>query len=264
MKTFAVTKKRLCATGLMATLNEHDGAFRFDSSNGKMNNSFGYIEKGSVVFTSSYGEVKADEGDLIFVPEGIKYCSSWTGDEIKFYSVHFRTDITDSPYWHSLDIQKIDGISGIEAGAQIKDIFRLCKGDFSEQFRAYSIFYALCAEVEPHLKKRYTEELPETLRTAIKYIENNCAEINSVKEISSACFISESRLYHLFKEYMNTSPVSYINRIKILHAVEMIQQTDLPLQEIAYRLNYHSEYYFRKTFRQITGTNPSAFKKSRK
>jgi AraC-like DNA-binding protein len=36
---------------------------------------------------------------------------------------------------------------------------------------------------------------------------------------------------------------------------------DLSIQQIADQLNFHSEYYFRKTFQKVTGELPSKLRK---
>jgi AraC-like DNA-binding protein len=43
--------------------------------------------------------------------------------------------------------------------------------------------------------------------------------------------------------------------------MEMLSNPDLSIQQIAEELNFHSEYYFRKTFKKITGVLPSQFRK---
>jgi transcriptional regulator GlxA family with amidase domain len=105
------------------------------------------------------------------------------------------------------------------------------------------------------------QNLPETLQTAIAFIEANYTTVTSVREIATACFVSESRLYHLFKEHLNTSPISYLNYIRIYAAMELLANPDLSIQQIADQLNFHSEYYFRKTFQKVTGELPSKLRK---
>ena len=77
------------------------------------------------------------------------------------------------------------------------------------------------------------QNLPETLQTAIAFIEANYTTVTSVREIATACFVSESRLYHLFKEHLNTSPISYLNYIRIYAAMELLANPDLSIQQIA-------------------------------
>lgn len=99
------------------------------------------------------------------------------------------------------------------------------------------------------------------LLKAIEYIETNYATITSVHEIATAAFPSESRLYHIFKENLDLSPISYLNYVCVHAAIELLSNPDLSIQQITDQLNFHSEYYFRKTFQKITGMLPSKMRK---
>ena len=113
------------------------------------------------------------------------------------------------------------------------------------------------------MTERFSGDFPPLLVKALSFIDSGFTAIGSVSEIAEYCFISESRLYHLFKEYLNTTPVTYLNRVKILQATEMMKDPSLSLEQIASEMNFNSEYSFRKTFIRVTGTTPSDFRKNR-
>ena len=121
----------------------------------------------------------------------------------------------------------------------------------------------MCTECIYRIKSSTTSSSTAiaSLQAALTYIEENYTTISSVQQIAAACYISEPRLYHLFKEHMNTTPISYLNHLRIHSAVELLANPDLSIQQIADQLNFHSEYYFRKTFKKITGMRPSQLRK---
>jgi len=265
METIMKVRKRLSATSLTVTRSEYSGEHYFEPQKGKIYNSFGFIESGSALFRTPTDTVEAGPGDFVFIPEGLKYCSIWSATEkIVFYSIHFRSEITDSPFWASLCLQKVGCLSGGVCAGRVKELYRLCgSGDFADQLKGYSLFYSLAAEAVGDMKTRVPAGLPEALNKATSYIDANYRTVGSVAEIADYCFISESRLYHLFKECLNTTPITYLNRVKILQATEMMKDSALTLEQIAAEMNFNSEYSFRKTFRNVTGTTPSQFRKNR-
>ena len=266
MEIFMKSEKNIAVRSLMAVYSEYSGEHRFEPQNGKIYNSFGYIESGTVVMRSIFESITAGSGDLIFIPEGAKYCSIWSAtDKIGFYSIHFRSDLASEPFWSTFGMQKIPGISGDVCGDRVKRIFGLCGSKSpADQLRGYREFYGLASDAAERMQKSIYREIPDILARALDYINKNYRTISSVAEIADSCYVSESRLYHLFRDHLHTTPVTCLNRIRILQATEMMKESSLSLEQIAAEMNFNSEYCFRKTFIRVTGTTPSEFRKKRK
>ena len=266
MEIFMKAGKNIAARSLMAVYSEYSGEHRFEPQNGKIYNSFGYIESGTVVMKSVFESLTAGSGDLIFIPEGAKYCSIWSAtDKIAFYSIHFRSDLSSTPFWSTFGMQKITGMNYDGCGERVKQIFSLCgSGTPADQLRGYREFYGLASDAAERMKKSIYREVPDILAKALDYINENYRTIISVAEIAQSCYVSESRLYHLFRDHLHTTPVTCLNRIRILQATEMMKESSFSLEQIAAEMNFNSEYCFRKTFIRVTGTTPSEFRKKRK
>ena len=71
--------KKLCMTELKVERARHNHSHIFDATSGKVNSSFGYITKGSVVLHSMGVTIDVPEGSLFYVPDGVRYHSVWTG-----------------------------------------------------------------------------------------------------------------------------------------------------------------------------------------
>ena len=255
-------QEQLCISSLSVQLTEYDNVHHFETRDRKIHNSIGYILNGSVEFSMPFGKFTANEGDLIFIPEGIRYISHWDGAPlIRFYSVHFLLPKTTTNIWRSMQPQRLENLPREQLGKLIERMFELSQGTEENHLMTYSLFYQLAASILPHMATNPTRIPPAPLQTAIAYMEENYATISSVQEIATACYLSESRLYHVFKDYLNISPISYLNHLRVHNAMAMLANPDLSIQQIAESLNFHSEYYFRKTFQKITGVLPSHFRK---
>ena len=230
--------------------------------NQKVHNSFGFITDGNAEFSTMTETVLAREGDLVFIPEGSRYVSHWGGDpRIRFYSVDFLMPKKSINLWRNMSLQRIDGAPNERVLELIKQMCKCAEGDDADHLQAFGLFYQMLSMVLPYMHTTDTYTLPQPLQAAVAYIETNYATITSVREIAAACYLSESRLYHLFREHLDTSPISYLNNMRIHAAIELLANPNLSIQQIAEQLNFHSEYYFRKTFQKVTGELPSKLRK---
>ena len=255
-------REQLCISTLSVHCMSYNNTHFYDMRNRKEHNSFGFITNGSVEFSLMGEKVRINEGELFFVPEGIRYVSHWNGNPlIRFYDVHFLMPKKSVNLWRNMKLQRIDGVSTEKILDIIHQMCDCSGGDDADHLRAFGLFYEMLAMLLPQMQTTPTHNFPQPLQTAIAYIESNHATISSVREIASACFLSESRVYHLFQEHLGTSPISYLNHIRVHAAIEYLANPDLSIQQVAEQLNFHSEYYFRKTFQKVTGELPSKLRK---
>ena len=64
-----------------------------------------------------------------------------------------------------------------------------------------------------------------------------------------------------FKELVGQPMFGYLTMLRIQRAKELLQETKLPLYEVASRVGYESDLAFTKTFKKHTGTTPVRYRK---
>lgn len=237
-----------------------------NSTVGKSHASLRFIDKGSVTFNLSGRTLSACEGDLLFIPEGACYYAVWKGEpEVVFYSIDFNLAKSGgSSYDNRFSLCKIEGGQVEAVKKVIFDAYTLCGENCSDsdKMTAMSLFYGAFSSILPLLEPSREDEIPKSVKLALDYIGKNYKSDFTGKDVARACFISESRLYHLFSEVMKCSPVTYKNRLKINDAINMLTQTELSVEEIAAALSFNSAAYFRKVFKSMTGANPHEYRRS--
>ena len=82
----------------------------------------------------------------------------------------------------------------------------------------------------------------------------------SVAYYAQLCHLSVDRFTHAFKESTGLSPKSYMQKIKIRIAIEMLENTDLRISEIAEAVGISDSNYFSRIFKKYTGYSPTLFK----
>ena len=63
-----------------------------------------------------------------------------------------------------------------------------------------------------------------------------------------------------FKQSMGMTPTNYIAERRIEGATKLLQETDLPIAEIALRSGFSSQSHFTTSFRRVAGATPRAFR----
>jgi len=82
----------------------------------------------------------------------------------------------------------------------------------------------------------------------------------SIQDIAARVGAGYSSFRKNFKKYTGMSPAAYFQEIKLQRARDLLRNTDMPVKEIAYRLNFESADYFSTLFRKKTGVSPSDFR----
>lgn len=100
-----------------------------------------------------------------------------------------------------------------------------------------------------------------TLYHALRYIDREYINIQSVKEIAAHLSYSEFYLSHLFKEKMGMTIKEYILRKKIMKSIELLQTSNLRVDEIANYLHFGTPHAFSQAFKRIVSVSPMQFKK---
>lgn len=97
---------------------------------------------------------------------------------------------------------------------------------------------------------------------ALEYISKRYMEDIKLKKLAECCNLSETHFRRLFVEYMNMTPVEYINLVRIQEARELIKRTQWSMEEVAERVGYTAVSTFNRNFKKIIGTSPYQYKLS--
>lgn len=234
-----------------------------DARTGKQQTSIGYIVSGSVTLKTAGREISASAGDLIYLPDGVKYTSTWTGDpNVEFFSVHFDfSHLRETRIDRTFVIQAISKEQTGDLGMIFRLIFQNYEKDDEERLLALSDFYLLWSKLLPHLYASEKISFSPQITSALEFIEAEYLRDFPVSELAKHCHLSESRLYHKFRDEMNCSPIHYRNSLRVQKAIEYLRDGNYSVSEISDKLNFNSVIYFRKIFRSMTGFGPMEYKK---
>lgn len=96
---------------------------------------------------------------------------------------------------------------------------------------------------------------------ARKYVVDHIEDCISLQETAEYVGVSAGYLSTIFKREYNQSFVDYVNETKMEYACRLLEEGELMVMEIAYRLGYENAYYFSKVFRKYIGMSPTDYQR---
>lgn len=225
-------------------------------TNGSPGHHIGRMLKGSAKLKSRNKTITVSEGDVFYIPNGLKYQSFWYGDEndeilfdtLRFY--HFP--ILDS---YKFSLQKIDcSPSALSLLQEITD-------DMTVNCNTVGKLYLFWGEISSHMEQEGRHHI-DIAEIALDYMHNHTDFL--ISDVADHCKVSESTLYGIFKKAYNTTPIEKKQEIFCERASELLITTDLSVEEISATLGFSSSSYFRKIFKKHTGKTPMQVRKNMK
>lgn len=109
--------------------------------------------------------------------------------------------------------------------------------------------------------KSSTAKNQDRILTMLAYIQENYARKLTLQEIADASAVSTRECLRCFQMSIRQSPMEYLMEYRVQAAVRLLENTNLPITEIAMRTGWGSNSYFTKMFRRIRGKTPNAHRK---
>ncbi|HSL86431.1 MAG TPA: response regulator [Bacteroidales bacterium] len=108
-------------------------------------------------------------------------------------------------------------------------------------------------------EKRVTYK--EEMTYAVQYIEKNLTKSLTLESAAGYMNISPHYFSKLFKSEVGENFIDFVTDKKVERAKELIRDTDIPLNSIAFELGFNEANYFSKVFKKKAGMTPSQFRK---
>ncbi|WP_291862406.1 hybrid sensor histidine kinase/response regulator transcription factor [Marinilabilia sp.] len=114
-------------------------------------------------------------------------------------------------------------------------------------------------------KNKINDIQDELLIHAKDIIEKNISNPDfSVRQLAEKMSISNSMLYRKISELVNINPNTFIRKMRMMKAAELLEENQLTISEVAYQCGFKDVSYFGVTFKKDYGITPSQYQKSKK
>jgi len=126
---------------------------------------------------------------------------------------------------------------------------------------AAAILGSVYAAGKQYASRSYDSETIGKIEAAKKYMRDNIHSIVAMEDVALNVGMGYSRFRKLFKTYTGISPALYYQGIKLSQAKNLLTNSDMTCQEIAFHLGYESASYFNMVFHKKEGMTPAAYRK---
>lgn len=98
------------------------------------------------------------------------------------------------------------------------------------------------------------------VREVQRYIESHFAEDLRISDLAKAFYMNHCYMTHLFKKQVGYSPKQYLLLNRLSYAQELLENSDLPVSQIAFQCGFGDANNFIRAFRESFGLSPSQFR----
>ena len=213
---------------------------------------------GSAKYRANKKSFTVQKGDVLFFHQGTHYTARVTSSEPwEHIVIAFRTQ-------ESADSLPVEGATRVSHGRRFEDLFRQiyeiwsqCGFGYKIQSKAtlHQILFSLLQENVSHLMGK--NSALQALKEAADYVERCYRDKITVEELAELSGYSPSHFSRLFTRVYDTSPIQYVNQVRIMHAKNLLRTGQYTIAQIAQECGFSNVYYFSRCFKQITGTTPA-------
>jgi len=224
--------------------------------------------------------IYVEKGDLFIIPIGTRHVyrpsSEAPKDELIVYNCLFDPSVpTRLAGAYPLSAHAIGLLSGEERPyRRFKDVYHEGKACMEALYREYqsrmpgyeAVLFARLTELivclyRLDLAGQSSAPATSQLSRAFDYLERNYERPITLAEVASLLPVSVSYLQRMLKQATGQSFTEYVQNLRIRKSCELLQQTAMPVKDIAARTGYHDLKFFHELFRKKTGRTPREYRR---
>lgn len=103
---------------------------------------------------------------------------------------------------------------------------------------------------------------PWAKRRSLELIHDRLSEDISLDELAAEARLSPFHFARMFKQSLGLPPRVYLTRLRVEKACELLEQTDLPITEIALEVGYSSNQVLARVFLKHMHVSPSDYRRA--
>ncbi len=254
-----------------------------------------YVASGSGVHILGDKEYRVNKGDLFLInyhiPHEFRSFQPSDAEPINVYNCVFKPEFIDVNLLDYKDFKDViqylsfrsifslnpDNVDDLKLSEgenpALENIYKKMLKEFTakedgyiELLRVYlielliQIFRSMKASI--HKKTDMMSHHASLMEQSIQYLKSNYKVNVKLSELASLSFLSPTYYCKLFKDYTGVTISEYIQKLRIEEACNLLMTTDLKVIAVAQKIGYSDIKHFNEVFKKLTGTTPSAYKKS--
>ena len=115
-------------------------------------------------------------------------------------------------------------------------------------------------EITPVLTSSQALQMSSHIDQAIEYIKAEYANPIRRQDIAQQAGIRPEYLSDLFRQQLGISVTAYIKKIRLLESLKLLEDTNLSIEDIAFRTGFYDSVHYSKVFQKQYGVRPAVYR----
>ncbi|WP_261863336.1 helix-turn-helix domain-containing protein [Psychrobacter sp. JCM 18900] len=99
------------------------------------------------------------------------------------------------------------------------------------------------------------------LASVDQYVRDNLDQKINIGQLAKLANLSQSQLERTFKAVLNMSPIQFVQKMRLEHAIRLLANHKLTVTQVSLNCGYGDHSAFSRQFKQFTGMSPVNFRK---
>lgn len=222
--------------------------------------SFVYVLSGKAKYTDNNKTFIAKKDSLIYLARNSEYRINVLTNDYTFIVVNFLFRESKSILLDN-DLFSFNNYTGIEnLFLKLLKLFPI--STVESNLKINSILYEIYSKICKITSNEYlTKEVKDKIQIITENIINECLNDDfNLSNIIKNYDISEVHFRRLFKKIYNSTPIKFVQNIRINKSKQLLLDKSIPINKIAKMCGYTDSFYFSRAFKLNTGITPTKYR----
>jgi AraC-like DNA-binding protein len=215
-----------------------------------------------------------EAGQGMFINSGILHSTFTSENDFKFLAIVFTPEFI-SPKNEELYEKYIRPIIKGQVSFPVllsDEAIGLARGineRFKEKKRGYELYIksdltrimAEIAEASVNIGNYKKDTKTDNIKSTLDFIHMYYQKAITLQDLAEHAHMSREYLCRVFKEVSDISPITYLNRYRIMKSAEMLRNSQKSISETAIECGFNGSSYFNKLFLRFMKCTPGEYRK---
>lgn len=113
-------------------------------------------------------------------------------------------------------------------------------------------------------KEETIKNYQERINKVLVYINDHLDDKLDLEKLASLSNFSVFHFHRIIRAYLNEPLGAFVLRLKLDYSVRLLEFSDEPINEIAYKIGFEAPSSFNKSFKKRFGVSPVEFRRTKK
>lgn len=215
-----------------------------------------YVKNGECTVYIGKEKRLLSSGNMIVVKPECKFRIKKLSENSKCILIEFYSDIN----WKYPDF--FENVSDLNKNLLEKMIKEYEDREYAYEIHLKSLLYEILGRAVRtyYFDKYYTGDYRKLHDSIIYLKENFLNQDIRMEDVAEASGLSLSYFRKLFVKVYKISPRSYISRLRLKKADELLEYTNMSIAKISDSLKFENQYYFSNFYKKHKGISPQKYR----